>query len=133
MAGSRHERCLGTVVPQGLDGEIRLGGGDESVLGVEVGANDLGGEFGLGVVRWSERDCGRYGSFVAHGAGFGRVGGWRREVAAEGGVNLVAAKRCWGAGDRVHGRPLLRYETEMVVSSAGVNVSCINILGIELG
>jgi hypothetical protein len=56
MAGSRHERGLGTVVPQGLDGEIRLGGGDESVLGVEVGANDLGGEFSLGVVRWSERD-----------------------------------------------------------------------------
>jgi hypothetical protein len=131
LAGARHERGLGSVVLQGIDGEIRLRGGGESVLGVEVGANDLGGEFGLGGVRGPERDCGRNGAFVADGAGLGRIGGRRREVGAEGGIDLVAGERGWGAGDRIHDRTVLccGMRTEMIVSTAGVNVCMDDILG----
>ena len=73
------------------------GGEAEAVLRVGVGRDDLCGELRLeGIGRVERRDGGHRG-LGAVGAGIGRIGGWRREEAAEGGEDL-AGDGGWGSG-----------------------------------
>ena len=70
-------------VRAGDDGEAK------AVLGMRIGADDLGGEIGLEGIGGIQGDDRRHGGFLAVGAGFRGVGDRRWKETAQGGEDFA--------------------------------------------